>query len=224
MYMEPAEEDRLICRDPGIPKDGRNLVMQALVQFRRASGMHTPFRIELDKRIPVASGLGGGSSNAATTLWGLNQLTGAGFTDVQLAQMGAELGSDVPFFFSQGLAHCTGRGEKVVPLPSGAPRSLWIAKPAEGLCTRDVYARVVLQTVQDGANDLERAACQLLPSLAVLKSALHQLGFAEVLLSGSGSAFACFGRVEQPHLPGVAFYPAQFLTRASARGWYEAGV
>lgn len=80
------------------------------------------YQIHLDKRVPTGAGLGGGSSNAATALWAANQFSGCPATEKELQEWSSEIGSDVPFFFSQGAAYCTGRGE-VSPNPTYLPFS-----------------------------------------------------------------------------------------------------
>src|SRR5439155_20576231 len=94
--------------------------------------------------IPMAAGLAGGSSDAAATLAGLNRLWRLGLTGAELAALGAELGSDVAFFFSTPAAWCTGRGEQVAPLSPGRPLWLVLVCPPVGVSTPDVYRRVVV--------------------------------------------------------------------------------
>jgi 4-diphosphocytidyl-2-C-methyl-D-erythritol kinase len=95
--------------------------------------------IQLTKRIPWAAGLGGGSSDAAATLAGLNDLWKLGLRTPELAALGAELGSDVPFFFQTPAAWCTGRGEQVIAVPLGRPLDLVLVCPDAGLATAEVY-------------------------------------------------------------------------------------
>ena len=92
-----AEEDQFTCDHPTLPRDASNLVCRAVALFREQTGSAARYRIHLSKKIPVESGLGGGSSNAATVLWGCNALTGSRIPIEKLAQWGALLGSDVPF-------------------------------------------------------------------------------------------------------------------------------
>jgi len=108
---DDAEEDQLECEDPNVPLDRSNLVLKAIDVFRKRTGRTEKFRVKLNKQVPVQAGLGGGSANAATALWGVNQLCGKIATNEELADFGAEIGSDISFFFSLGTAYCTGRGE-----------------------------------------------------------------------------------------------------------------
>ncbi|MFP3043671.1 4-(cytidine 5'-diphospho)-2-C-methyl-D-erythritol kinase [Treponema primitia] len=98
-----------------IPREG-NIVLKALDLFRVRSGLDRPLRIRLEKRIPLGAGLGGGSSDGASTLLALNELAGTPFDKTGLLQAAAELGSDVPFFLLGGAAYVTGRGEHIRPI------------------------------------------------------------------------------------------------------------
>lgn len=115
LIMERASTDQLTCDHSFLPTDHSNLILKAIKLFRQRTGCEQAFKVHLIKRIPIQAGLGGGSSNAATTLWGCNQLAQTNLSDSTLMEWGTELGSDVSFFFSQGTAHCTGRGEKSSP-------------------------------------------------------------------------------------------------------------
>ena len=179
--------------------------------------------------------MGGGSSNAATTLWALNKLLGNRFTLADLIKWSAEIGSDVSFFLSQGTAYCTGRGEIIYPLPSLKCQPLWIVKPNQGTSTPAVYKRLDVskliardpeKTVRnfyknkpDYFNDLEQPAMEELPELAEIKHKLLQAGFKTVLLSGSGSSFFCLGPYTPPPLPNCRIFDAKWIQR-SAKTWY----
>src|SRR5438477_7604267 len=115
----PGAEDR-----PALTPGPDNLVWRAADLLRRHAGHPRGARLRLRKRIPLAAGLAGGSSDAAATLLGLNRLWRLGLTDAELARLGAELGSDVAFFLHGPAAWCTGRGEVITPLRAG--RELWL--------------------------------------------------------------------------------------------------
>jgi 4-diphosphocytidyl-2-C-methyl-D-erythritol kinase len=236
LHFSLSERDQLTCTDPALPTDHTNLVLKAVDLFRKKTGLSFGLKIHLEKHIPYQSGLGGGSSNAATTLWALNQLTEQCINDVTLSQWASEIGSDISFFFSQGTAYCTGRGENVQsvsPLPSTA---LWIAKPPIGLSTPAVFQRVkvdqlpawdpehALQQFLTGShnyiNDLEHAAFALMPELADFKRQLQQLGFHSTLMTGSGSAFFCLGHPKHPLPSSIFCQQASFINRTPHR-WYE---
>ncbi len=176
--------------------------------------------IHIEKNIPVEAGLGGGSSNAATTLSALNELAGRPATHSQLLEMGALLGSDVPFFFSSGTAYCTGRGEILEPFTLPEPLSGWIAKPTYGLSTPLVYQhtrieelplrdpREALRTLSF-FNDLEVPAFRLEPRLLTLRDVLRR-SFEQVTMTGSGTAFVCL-KGTPAAIDGVRFFPFRSL-------------
>ncbi len=229
------ERDALTCSDPSLPTNSSNLVLKAVDLFRRKTGLQFGLRVHLDKKIPHQAGLGGGSSNAATTLWALNQLLGMPVEEEILQQWAGEIGSDVPFFLSTGTAFCTGRGEVVRPLPALAPQELWVVKPAQGTSTPAVYGKLDVRALPQRDpeqflehflagkpgyfNDLEQAAFDVTPGLADVKASLIEQGYALVLLSGSGSSFFCGGKVEAPNVPGSTSYAIRFVNRL-AESWY----
>jgi 4-diphosphocytidyl-2-C-methyl-D-erythritol kinase len=182
----------LTCDDPSIPVDDTNLVLRAA----RAAGA-PPIAIALQKRIPAGGGLGGGSSDAAATLRAL----GRADADVALA-----LGSDVPFFLQGGTAYATGRGERLIALPSLAGIPLILVFPPERVGTAQAYAMLRrfspplgLQRVRAMAgddllshgtelvNDFEEPIFAAMPHLASIKTRLYALGAAWAGMSGSGS-------------------------------------
>ena len=183
----------------------------------------------------MQAGLGGGSSNAATTLWALNFLSGKPATETELAEWGAEIGSDISFFLSQGTAYCTGKGEIIRPLSPLKATSLWIVKPQMGLSTPQVYGKLeattLLQRSPEKAlasffsgtpeyfNDLESSAFEILPELGEFKKKILSHGFSQVLMSGSGSSFFCVGDADLSNLHGYLTFKAQFLNR-SPDSWY----
>jgi 4-diphosphocytidyl-2-C-methyl-D-erythritol kinase len=220
----------LSCDDPALPCDGRNLVVKAARLFRerrstdsqgKAADGNSPggnVSIHLEKRIPAGGGLGGGSSDAARTLLGLNRLWGQSAESPAigarcLSELGLSLGSDVPFFLYGPSSVCKGRGEAVVPI--GAPRGAqWVTLvlPPIGMPTADVYRRfdeMGLGRVQDLeeqpawdqwvamdsaallpllVNDLEAPAFSLRPELGQLRESLEETTGRPVRMSGSGSS------------------------------------
>ena len=107
---------QLTCSENSLPADSKNLVHRAATAFLSAAQISAGVKIHLEKKIPLAAGLGGGSGNAATTLLGLNELFGNRFPANRLYELAATLGSDVPFFLQKKPALATGRGEKIQPL------------------------------------------------------------------------------------------------------------
>ena len=223
LVLKQADELQLSCSDPGLSSGPDNLVLRAAELLRTQTGCNRGAAIRLIKRIPQAAGLAGGSSDAAATLAGLNRLWRLGLDRSRLAGLGAQLGSDVPFFFYPPAAWCTGRGEIVEPLTPGRTLHFVLACPKTGLSTAEVYANVgtSFQLVQDRPpheaalraavaagrieeigrllhNRLQPAAEKLCPAIARVHARLAQLKPAGVLMSGSGSTvFAlCHNRAE----------------------------
>jgi 4-diphosphocytidyl-2-C-methyl-D-erythritol kinase len=148
----------LTCDDPALSVGEDNLVMKAARLVRSRFGITHGVALTLRKRIPMQAGLAGGSSDAAATLAGLNSLWRLGLSSAQLVAMGAELGSDVPFFFHAPSAWCTGRGEVVEPLKLGSPLHLVIACPNVGLSTAAVFKRLRLPEESTPGEPMRRAA------------------------------------------------------------------
>ncbi len=219
LHFELSEKDTFTCTDPTLPTDDTNFITRARNLFREKTDFTQPVAIHLEKKIPIEGGLGGGSSNIATTLWGLNKLSNLNIDTSTLSSWAGEISSDAPFFFSLGTAHVTGRGEKVEPLEPLPPQSLYLAKPKGGLSTPLVYQHCRPTDSQKG-NDLEAAAFFLRPELATLKQKLLALGFEMVTMTGSGTSFFCTGPVEKPMLPDVQFWETSFLWRKKGE-WYS---
>ena len=122
-----------------MPSDRKNLAYQAAELIKQTYGITQGVEITLEKRIPVAAGLAGGSSDAAATLRGLNKLWKLGLGADKLAELGAQIGSDVSFCVYGGTAFATGRGEIIENLP--APPNCWVilAKPAISVSTGNIF-------------------------------------------------------------------------------------
>lgn len=215
--LENSSKDFFETNDKSLSQE--NTLLKALLAFREKTGIKEKVSIYLEKRIPKAAGLGGGSSNAATTLFGLNQLFGSPLKEEELLKIGSSIGSDVPFFFSSGRAFCTGRGEIVTSLPH-KEENYWIAKPDFGLSTPLVYKNCKVEVIDrpiDYFNDLEKSAFFLEPRMKIIKEKLLAIGFEKVIMTGSGSSFFCVGEVKEPQLEGVNFY---FVNTISRKDWY----
>jgi 4-diphosphocytidyl-2-C-methyl-D-erythritol kinase len=203
----PEGTTRLSCDHPTLSTGPENLICRAVDLVRRHSGRSEGVAIRLWKRIPIAAGLAGGSSDAAATLAGLNRLWHLGWQRDKLASLGAELGSDVSFFFAAPAAWCTGRGERIEPMRLGRPLDFVLASPEVGLSTAEVFGGVTIpaeprsgEPVRHAAavggveklgrllhNRLQPAAEKLCPAVASLLERLARLGPAGQTMSGSGS-------------------------------------
>jgi 4-diphosphocytidyl-2-C-methyl-D-erythritol kinase len=154
---EFPERVLLSCDHPVLPTGPTNLICRAAELLRQRHAPNRGASITLRKRIPMAAGLAGGSSDAAATLFGLDRLWGLNLGAARLAELGAEIGSDVAFFFSAPAAFCTGRGEKVEPVHPKKGLDLVLACPRQGLSTAAVYGNVTVPT-SPVAGDVLRAA------------------------------------------------------------------
>lgn len=139
-------KDTLECNIAGIPTDSSNLILKAISNYRQHTNIQKYYHVRVEKRIPHQAGLGGGSSNAATTLWAMNELNRRLCSTPELIEFGAEFGSDISFFFSNGTAYCTGRGEIIrnMQLPMDHQfrnMKCYIIKPLEGLSTKLVFQK-----------------------------------------------------------------------------------
>jgi 4-diphosphocytidyl-2-C-methyl-D-erythritol kinase len=221
--------DSFLSNESTLAFDERNLIYKAVALFKQKTHLSFHLNIHLDKKIPMQAGLGGGSGNAATTLYALNQLLHTQLSDETLAEWGSLLGADVPCFFSSGRVFCEGIGEKLTSL-SSAKESYWIAKPLSlHLATPAVYAQCQPYPTPLASphieilsrNDLEEAAFSLLPTLKTFKEECLALGFNKVMMTGSGTAFICMGgEVTSPTLPNTQFIKAQSITRQAGE-WYQ---
>jgi len=190
---------------PGIPSGEDNLAYRAAALFLERTGASGGISIEIEKRIPVAAGLGGGSTDAAAVLRGMHALWSPGLAAEDLADMGADLGADVPFFVRGKPALMDQKGERFVTfLP---PMMLWLllVNPGVPLRTADVYAAgkwgltknregtTIAVLPQDPElmgefvrNDLESPATELMPVIAEMRRRVTALGAQGVVMSGSG--------------------------------------
>ncbi|WP_431085631.1 4-(cytidine 5'-diphospho)-2-C-methyl-D-erythritol kinase [Paenibacillus sp. 8b26] len=210
LTMSELPRDTIIISSQAgyIPLDEKNLAFQAARLIKERYDVSTGVHIHLDKHIPVAAGLAGGSSDAAAALRGLNKLWKLGISDAELRVLGAELGSDVPFCITGGTALASGRGELLKPLPN--PPQCWVilAKPPINVSTAEVYGRVKADqiTYHPSARQMEQAilnasftdVCNALgnvledvtlklhPEVEHLKNSMIRLGADGVLMSGSG--------------------------------------
>jgi len=221
-FERRATKLRLECSDPLLPTDAKNLVFAAADCFLKTAGIRQGVRIHLEKRIPVAAGLGGGSGNAAATLLAMNELFGQPLGAEQLLQLAASLGSDVPFFLQNRPALATGRGELITPLdffPALAGAWMLLVHPGFGISTPWAYEQLahfpqalhgkpgraqrlisLLQTAtlagagKEFYNSLEAPALLKYPLLQLFQEFFREHGALATLMSGSGSAtFALAG-------------------------------
>ncbi|WP_067841287.1 4-(cytidine 5'-diphospho)-2-C-methyl-D-erythritol kinase [Amphibacillus sediminis] len=190
-----------------VPNDERNLAYQAAALIKDTFNIRKGVKIKIDKHIPVAAGLAGGSSDAAATLRGLNRVWDLGLSTEMLAHLGAQIGSDVPFCVYNSTAVAKGRGEKITELP--APPSCWVvlAKPSIGVSTQSIYSHLdltdikhpdttkMIEAIQTNnyqmmatlvGNVLEPVTMSLYQEVSQIKALMLASGSDAVLMSGSG--------------------------------------
>ncbi len=215
--LEPRKDGliKIISADRFVPDDDRNFAYQAAKLLKDTYGIAEGVSIKIEKEIPIAAGLAGGSSDAAATLRGLNEMWGLNLTMDELAELGAKIGSDVSFCVHGGTALATGRGEKIKELP--APPACWVvlAKPKIGVSTADVYGGLKLEGIEHPntkqmieaiqkqdyelvcrsvGNVLETVTFTLHPEVVTIKEQMQRFGADAVLMSGSGPTV--FGLVD----------------------------
>jgi 4-diphosphocytidyl-2-C-methyl-D-erythritol kinase len=204
----------LICNDPELSTGPENLCTKAAEAFRAETGLDHGIAITLLKKIPHGAGLGGGSSDAASVLKGLNQLFDHPLVAEEMAQIAATLGSDVPFFLENRPAWCRGRGEIIEPAPTLPERNLFLIKPAFSVPTAWAYKKYAemkesgeLPTHADRQflgdleiiNDLEKPVFNKYLLLPVIKKWLQEQAEVEcAFMTGSGSTMVAFIK---PRLP-----------------------
>lgn len=236
----------ILCSEPGIPTDSRNLIWKAAFELARITERPDVDGVEvrLRKRIPAEAGLGGGSANAAATLRALSALWKLDLDTAALAPIARLVGADVPFFLMGGAAFGSGRGDDLLPLADIAPFHVVIAKPAFGVQTAAAYgwfdedggvqaaSRALAawpEALLSVRNDLEPPVTRRHPEVAELVARLEEAGADAAAMSGSGSSvFGLFSSAARASRAakacagtGVAVYRARTLGREAYRQLVE---
>ena len=212
--------------DPSLPRGPENLVYRAIDAIGREAGFRGGVHAHLEKKIPVARGLGGGSSDAAAALIGMLRLTGSKVPLPRLMEIAAGLGADVPFFLFGGRALAVNRGDEIYPLPDARKQTIVVVSPKGiGVSTKDAYEWVSAELTNRAeppsiwrfcalcwsrqgtvANDFEGPVFSRHPRLGEIRDALLHGGAAEAALAGSGSAvFGIFRNPAQARRTARAF-------------------
>lgn len=208
----------LFCEDENVPCDSTNLAFKAAEAYAHKSKRLGSCGIEvvLRKRIPVAAGLGGGSSDAGTVLLGLNSIFDDEFTEMELIEMATPLGADVPFFATTMTAvRATGIGEKMTAVPVIKDVDFILVNPGFPVSTKDVFERfgetlttasfTKANSLEDVnlsklCNDLEGVTLNMHPEIGRIKKSLQEYGASVTLMAGSGpTVFGVFERGEVAH-------------------------
>ncbi|RDW15300.1 4-(cytidine 5'-diphospho)-2-C-methyl-D-erythritol kinase [Oceanobacillus arenosus] len=215
--LSPLEQDKIIIslESRYVPNDERNLAYKAAEIFKKKYGIKMGVHIKIEKNIPVSAGLGGGSTDAAAVLRGMNRLWDLNIPIRELAELGATIGSDISFCVYGNTAIARGYGEQIETLASPPPCWVVLAKPDIGVSTRTIFARVkvdelyhpktnhILEALMEKdfsklcnniGNSLEQITQYLHPEVRHIKEAMRQIGAQGVLMSGSGPTV--YGLVE----------------------------
>lgn len=217
-----VDKTSVVCNSPKVPEDGSNLAVIAANIFFKKLSKNENIKILIDKKIPVAAGLGGGSSNAASILLGLNQYYGCPFSRDELIAMGLSIGADVPFFIFQKPALAKGIGEKLEEYKKLKLFKILLIYPGISVSTSDIYKNLNLgltkckkklknfsfneqtfEVDQHLCNDLETVTASRYPDIIEAKKALLYYGARGALMSGSGPTvfgfFSDFDKAQRAH-------------------------
>lgn len=236
LEFQEAEEFSFTCDATDVPNDESNLVVKAVRAYESAAGVECRCSIHLKKVIPHGAGLGGGSSDAAVTLLGINRLNGFKLKVEQLHEIAASFGSDIPFFLISGACRCTGRGEILDPVLSPPAIPVVLLKPSFSVATPDAYKRwkqsieisgiSYSPQIVDGVefvNDLEKPVFEKHRFLAEMKEwLLARRETRAALMSGSGSTvFAILKNLEDAETVAAAARAELDPGLWSWSGWTE---
>ena len=207
LKLSPLQGITVTADDPSIPTDSRNLAYRAADLLLKQQKITPGISIHIKKRIPAGAGLGGGSSNAAATLTGLNKLLRCNLPETELLRLGVEIGADVPFFiYAKPSALAEGIGEQLSPVKIQVPLWLVIVFPCFSISTKWAYENYRVLTNEGKniriprsfeqlnsvlhilSNDLENVVTKQYPEIQEIKHTLIQAGACGSLMSGSGSS------------------------------------
>ena len=216
LYIElnDSNEITLECDNPNIPVDNKNIIIKCINELKKYKTLSQGLNIKLIKNIPTEAGLGGGSSNGATTLLALNKMLNLDLTKEELASIGLKVGADIPFFIYNQLALMEGRGEKITLIENKEFKPyVLLIKPTQGVSTKEAFYlydnmmkskeytplnlhKIIKENRIENIkelikNDLERTAKILVSEIEKISKILVELGADASCMSGSGSC--CFG-------------------------------
>lgn len=203
---------QVYCDHPQVPQGEDNLAFRAARILLQKVEKKAGLEIKIKKNIPVGAGLAGGSTDAAAVLIGINKFLGLGLSSSELMELGAGLGSDIPFCIQGGTALARGRGEILTPLSRGPVLQLLLVKPDFSLSTAEIYGRFRMENVethpsterflqawtqcdiinvgQSMSNVLETVTLSLCPEIARIKEKMLEFGAIQAVMSGSGPTVA----------------------------------
>lgn len=219
IIREIKEDIELDCNNKELPLDSTNLVYHAWKKMQEKTGINKGIQINIHKRIPIAAGLAGGSSNAAAVLKGLNELWNLGLSEKELREIGVEIGADVPYCIMGGTALAEGIGEKLTKLKPFKDKNLLLINPGIGVSTAEVYNSLKLgnqprmdikkiisfiekddiKSLADSiTNIMEEVVIERNPIISEIKNDMLKYGALGSLMSGSGpTVFGLFDDLAQ---------------------------
>ena len=236
LSFEKSKKDSFFSTDKSIKHERLNLIIQALDLFREKTKINDCVSIHLEKNIPISAGLGGGSSNAATTLFALNDLFDRPLSNQGMIELSKKIGSDPAFFFSKGAAFCTDVGSVFENIEI-KDLSFFIAKPSFGLSTKEVFENLDISLLEKKDinsiinsykknefvffNDLEKSSFLLDKIMDNIKNYLKKIGFKTAVMSGSGSSFFCLNdNVKVQDTKDISFFKVKSIKRKEGF-WYS---
>lgn len=208
IYIKKASEDSFTCSDEALAMDEHNTVVKAVYLMREHFHIQDAFHIHVEKRIPAQAGLAGGSADGAAVMRGIAHCMNINVSIEDLAQLGTQIGADVPFCVMQTCAVVKGIGEKITPFDMDCDFEILLVKPNAGVPTGKAFSMLDFESCahpdceqvknylqQDAfdklsdviSNSLEYSAFQIVPLIETIKKELQNFGFPVVLMSGSGS-------------------------------------
>ena len=230
-------EIKLTCTDVFLPIDEKNIAFQAAKLMQEMFSIKEGFDIHIEKQIPVAAGLAGGSTDAAAVIKAINQLCELNLATEKLQEIGFKLGADVPFCFLEGCALAKGLGEILQPIRGFEHAWMVLVKPSFGVSTKEVYAGLDLNAIKERpetakmiealkeqnkrvilsglCNVLETVTLNLYPKVAEIKETLTSYGAEGILMSGSGPTvfgfFPSYERAKKAHKKLKKQYPQSYV-------------
>lgn len=226
------------CDHPDVPCDEGNIVWKAATLFLRTFGRKEGLHVDIEKKIPVGAGLGGGSSNAAAVFLGLNQHYGRPFSKERLMEMGLTIGADIPFFIFEKNAIAEGVGEKLKVCSAVSPAYVLIIYPGINVSTGEVYKKLNFGLTKHQKknnnhffclskghfvdtkhlwNDLEQVTIKMYPEIGCLKNLMVENGADGALMSGSGSTV--FGLFSDKSKASEAYTKIHLSDMACQNNW-----
>jgi 4-diphosphocytidyl-2-C-methyl-D-erythritol kinase len=235
LSFEKSKKDKFFSTNKSLKFDRFNLIYKAIELFRDKTKIKDSVSIHLEKNIPIMAGLAGGSSNASTTLFALNDLFDRPLSLKQLINLSKKIGADAPFFFSKGSCFCSGIGQTFKNI-NIKDFEIYIAKPNFGISTKKVFENLNLKNLNKRDitfilnsylndkfilfNDLENSSFEVENKMRKIKKDLLDMGIEKILMSGSGSSFICFSDKILTNSNEITFYKVKSIKRKDDL-WYS---